>query len=82
MIDRPAVVTDEHLNYLDDLRESGDTNMFGAKPYLMGAFPELDKQDTCVVLSYWMASFGERDGAEAAAADRLDDLGKEAGRDS
>lgn len=60
MIDRPAFVTDEHLNYLDDLRESGETNMFSARPYLMKAFPELDKQDGCEVLSYWMKSFGER----------------------
>ena len=32
--DRPEEVTTEHLVYLDTLRESGDTNMFGAGKYL------------------------------------------------
>lgn len=40
--DRPAYLTDDHLEYLDGLRESGATNMFGARPYLMEEFPELD----------------------------------------
>ena len=29
----------EHLDYLDELRESGITNMFGARPYLMQSYP-------------------------------------------
>jgi len=56
---RPEIVTDEHLDYLDELRESGVTNMLGAAPYLADAF-EMDKQDARKVLSYWMASYGER----------------------
>jgi len=32
--ERPEIVTDEHLDYLDELRESGVTNMFGAGAYL------------------------------------------------
>jgi hypothetical protein len=59
-MERPAFVTEEHLNYLDELRESGKTNMFGARPYLMREFPLLDKDDAGKVLSYWMKSFGER----------------------
>ena len=36
--DRPEIVTDEMLEYLDDLRESGETNMFGAGPYVQREF--------------------------------------------
>ena len=31
---RSEIVTDEHLKYLDGLRESGVTNMFGAGEYV------------------------------------------------
>lgn len=57
---RPDFVTDEHLEYLDELRESGDTNMFGARPYLMLEFPDLSKDEASKVLVYWMQSFSER----------------------
>lgn len=60
MTTRPEIVTEAHLTYLDDLRESGETNMYGARPYLMGEFPELDKNDAATILSYWMKSFEER----------------------
>lgn len=58
--ERPSFVTDEHLEYLDELRASGDTNMFGARPYLMSEFPALGPDKAGKVLSYWMKSFGER----------------------
>lgn len=58
-IERPEIVTDDHLIYLDELRESGETNMFGARPYLIEEF-DLPKSDAGTILSYWMASFGER----------------------
>lgn len=58
--ERPEVCTDEHLTYLDELRESGDTNMFGARPYLMDEFPDLSKKEAAAVLVYWMHSFSER----------------------
>ena len=35
MVERPAFVEDKHLTYLDKLRESGVTNMYGARPYLI-----------------------------------------------
>lgn len=57
--DRPAVVQEEHLLYLDRLRASGSTNMFGAPPYLTKVFG-LSKADAIVVLSYWMETFSER----------------------
>jgi hypothetical protein len=59
-IDRPAVVSEEHLVYLDELRDRGATNMFGARPYLMEDFPELSGEDAKVILSYWMKSFSAR----------------------
>lgn len=43
-------------NYLEDLRESGITNMFGATPYLVSEF-DLDRNIAIKVLSSWMGSF-------------------------
>jgi hypothetical protein len=51
--------TKEHYEFLDDLRESGETNMFGAGPYLVAEFG-LDKREARKVLSAWMESFSER----------------------
>lgn len=56
---KPEIVTDEHLEYLDDLRESGETNMFGAAPYVQREFA-LDRKDAVSILNYWMKSFSER----------------------
>jgi len=30
-----------YFDYLEELRQSGDTNMLGARPYLEAEFPEL-----------------------------------------
>lgn len=59
---RPDFVTEEHLEYLDELRESGDTNVFGAASYLYAqGFPDIYtlKQARSVV-TYWMATFEQR----------------------
>jgi len=53
-------MTEEHLTYLDELRASGITNMFGARPYLIEAFPELEKREAGNILGYWMENFSER----------------------
>ena len=47
---------DEYFEYLDQLRESGVTNMFGAVPYLQAEFPELsfDRARASQVLQLWM----------------------------
>lgn len=58
--ERPPFVTDEHLEYLDELRESGEINMFGARPYLLLAFPDLSENEAAKVLTYWMYTFSER----------------------
>lgn len=59
-MERPVMLTEEHLEYLDDLRESGVTNMFGATPHLQEEFPELTYQDAKAILVYWMKTFSER----------------------
>lgn len=47
------------FNYLDELRESGETNMFGAGPYLEREFG-LNKIDAMAVVVKWMESFSEK----------------------
>ena len=49
-----------YFEYLDVLRESGVTNMFGARPYLMDEFPDLEKDEAGKLLSEWMETFGMR----------------------
>ena len=61
-IEKPKTLKEEHLEYLDDLRESGETNMFGASPYLEKEFPELTRQEAIQVVSYWMKTFSDRHG--------------------
>lgn len=48
--------TDNYFAYLDQLRESGVTNMMGAVPYLQAEFPELakDRLRAKQVLVAWM----------------------------
>jgi hypothetical protein len=57
-MNRPDFVTDRHLQYLDKLRESGVTNMFGAAADLVKKFG-LDRQTAKDILLYWMKTFGE-----------------------
>jgi hypothetical protein len=52
-------VPEEQLVYLDALRESGITNMFGATPYLISRF-HLTNKRARQVLAYWMETFAER----------------------
>ena len=59
-VERPEFLIDEHLEFLDDLRESGETNMFGARPWLRAAYTELTKSQSGKVLAYWMKTFSER----------------------
>ncbi len=54
---------DEHLaeyfEYLDDLRESGVTNMYGAGVYLQDSF-DISKVRARKILTRWMETFSER----------------------
>ena len=49
---KPDIVTDEHLLYLDSLRESGVTNMYGAPAYLQQAF-DISQADAIEIWVYW-----------------------------
>jgi hypothetical protein len=46
----------DYFRFLDGLRDSGVTNMFGAAPYLEAEF-DLDGQEAREVLSKWMSTF-------------------------
>ena len=46
----------KYLDYLDGLRESGVTNMFGAPEYLQEAF-FLDNKEAQEIFIYWMKNF-------------------------
>lgn len=51
----------EHFKYykfLEALRKSGDTNMFGATPYLMERF-SLKRDEASNILAEWMDSYDE-----------------------
>lgn len=50
---------EEYFVYLDELRESGETNMFGAIPYLEAEF-DLKPGEAKAILVEWMQTFSER----------------------
>lgn len=52
---------EEYFTYLEELRESGATNMFGAAAYLQEHFPELrhDGRRAHEILQAWMDSYKE-----------------------
>jgi hypothetical protein len=45
--------------FLDDLRESGATNMFGAAPYIEEAF-DVNRKDARALLLEWMSTYSDR----------------------
>lgn len=55
-----------YFEYLDDLRESAMTNMFGAGPYLQSAFG-LSKSEAQDILFQWMDTSEEREARKEQA---------------
>lgn len=49
----------EVFEYLNELRESGETNMFGAVPYIVREFPDLIVDEARNMLSLWMKNFNK-----------------------
>jgi len=49
----------EYYKYLEALRQSGVTNMFGAVPYLRKEYPQLSYEEASAVLSNWMTNYTE-----------------------
>jgi len=58
-IKRPEFTKEKHLEYLDDLRISGVTNMFGAVPYLVNEF-SIKESEAVKTLSYWIETSVDR----------------------
>lgn len=57
--EKSGFVTEDHLKYLDELKESNIVNMFGAYPYLQENF-DLNKEQAIECLYYWMRTFSKR----------------------
>jgi hypothetical protein len=57
--ERPDYCDNEHLEFLDRLREIGSTNMFGASPYIQREYG-FTKNESRAILGYWMDTFSER----------------------
>jgi len=51
---------EKYYEFLDNLRESGVTNMFGATPYLVEAFSDLSEVEAREILGNWMRTFSDR----------------------
>ena len=56
-----TVEKDQYFKFLNELRESGITNMFGAGPHLEDEFPELNRQEAKEVVLEWMSSVDEEE---------------------
>ena len=50
---------EEHLKYLDKLREAGDVNMLGSTPYLQQEF-DLPRLDAKHIVNHWLDTYVER----------------------
>ena len=49
-------IDQKYIDYLNNLRESGITNMYGAGEYLMDTF-DLPKAEARKILANWMSNF-------------------------
>ena len=52
---------EEYFKFLNELRDSGITNMFGAGSFLEDEFPELNRQEAKEVVLEWMSSFDKEE---------------------
>jgi hypothetical protein len=48
----------EYYVYLEELRQSGETNMFGASSYLREEF-DLGRREAIKIVSSWMKNYDE-----------------------
>lgn len=58
----------DYFEYLDDLRKSGATNMFGAAPYLAAEYPDLGIKTAREVLRLWQDTFNDEPLEERVSA--------------
>lgn len=59
-VDRCKIIANEYWVFLEKLRRSGKTNMFGAAPYLMVEFG-LDQKEAKEILIDWMKNYNSED---------------------
>jgi len=69
---------EEYFSYLDELRTSGVTNMFGAGAYLEREFG-IDSREAKRVLLKWMETFSERHPRESLKEASMDTVGTPGG---
>lgn len=53
-IKAPKKSDQEYYDFLEDLRQSGDTNMWSASPYLQDEFPELSSERVKEIHRDWI----------------------------
>ena len=58
--DKPECLLEEYLLYLDQLSESGVTNMFGAVPFILLEFTDLNEPQAKQILVFWMKTYSDR----------------------
>lgn len=67
---RPTTTEEQSVfRFLDRLRISGATNMFGAGSYITQSYSTINKQEARRLLSLWMEHFGEDDTWETIKAE-------------
>jgi len=59
MSDDVKIIYKEEFEYLDRLRESGETNMWGAGTYLHSEFG-MGRKEARAIVGLWMDTFQER----------------------
>ena len=57
--DAPKELDNEHLIFLDDLRDAGKVNMFGAAPHIEREFG-LEYNVAREIVKHWMDTFASR----------------------
>jgi hypothetical protein len=65
----------EYFEYLDALRESGRTNMYGASLYLRDEYPGMANVESHAILSAWMGSFSRTLSPEDRACNVIEAMG-------
>ncbi len=58
----PSYLTSEHLFYLDNLRESGVTNMWGSPEWVKRRFKGISEDEAGEIVQFWMNTFSLRHG--------------------
>lgn len=58
MIEFPKDIESKHMIFLEDLRQSGQTNMFGAVPFIQLKF-KIDETKSRDILLFWLDNYNE-----------------------